>query len=50
MKENVKTDMTVPCGNGLLNIRVGAIIMKKDKILMVANSKILSIYILLAEE
>ena len=39
MKENVKFDMTVPCGNGLLNIRVGAIIMKKDKILMVANSK-----------
>ena len=31
--------MTVPWGNGLLNIRVGAIIMKKDKILMVANSK-----------
>ena len=39
MKENIKFDMTVPCGNGLLNIRVGAIIMKKDKILMVANSK-----------
>ena len=39
MKENVKTDMTVPCGNGLVNIRVGAIIMKKDKIFMVANSK-----------
>lgn len=39
MKENIKFDMTVPCGNGLVNIRVGAIIMKKDKILMVANSK-----------
>ena len=39
MKENIKFDMTVPWGNGLLNIRVGAIIMKKDKILMVANSK-----------
>ena len=39
MKENIKFDMTVPCGNGLLNIRVSAIIMKKDKILMVADSK-----------
>ena len=32
-------DMTVPCDNGLLNIRVGAIIMKNDKILMVGNNK-----------
>ena len=32
-------DMTVPCDNGLLNIRVGAIIMKNDKILMVGNMK-----------
>ena len=39
MNKNIKFDMTVPCGNGLLNIRVGAIIMKKDKIFMVANSK-----------
>ena len=39
MKENIKFDMTVPCGNGLLNIRVGAIIMKKNKILMGANRK-----------
>ena len=39
MKENIKFDMTVPCGNGLLNIRVGANKKKKDKILMVANSK-----------
>ena len=30
-------DMTVPCEDGLINIRVGAIIMKKGKILMVAN-------------
>lgn len=33
----MKTDMTVPCDNGLLNIRVGAIIMKDGKILMVGN-------------
>ena len=39
MNKNIKFDMTVPCGNGLLNIRVGAIIMKKNKILMVANRK-----------
>lgn len=31
--------MTVPCDNGLLNIRVGAIIMLNDKILMVGNNK-----------
>ena len=30
-------DMTVPCEDGLLNIRVGAIIMKNNKILMVGN-------------
>lgn len=30
-------NMTVPCDNGLLNIRVGAIIMKNGKILMVEN-------------
>ena len=28
-------DMCVPCGDGLLNIRVGAMIVKKGKILMV---------------
>ena len=28
-------DMTTPCDNGLINIRVGAIIMKNNKILMV---------------
>ena len=33
----MKIDMTVPCDNGLLNIRVGAIIMKNGKILMVGN-------------
>lgn len=30
-------DMTVPCGGGLINLRVGAIIMKDGKILMVGN-------------
>lgn len=30
-------DMTVPCENGLINIRVGAIIMKDGQILMVGN-------------
>ncbi|MBQ9460254.1 MAG: NUDIX domain-containing protein, partial [Oscillospiraceae bacterium] len=31
------TDMTVPCGGGLVNLRVGAIIQKDGKILMVGN-------------
>ena len=30
-------DMTVPCEDGLINIRVGAIIMKEGQILMVGN-------------
>lgn len=30
-------DMTVPCKEGLINLRVGAIIMKNGKILMVGN-------------
>lgn len=34
----MNNDMTVPCGDGLINIRVGAIIMKNDKILMVGNT------------
>ena len=32
-------DMSVPCDDGLLNIRVGAIIMKDDKFLMVGNRR-----------
>ncbi len=32
-------DMTVPCEDGLINIRVGAIIMKNGKILMAGNNK-----------
>ncbi len=31
-------DMTVPCEDGLINLRVGAIIMKNGKILMVGNN------------
>ncbi len=31
-------DMTVPCEDGIINIRVGAIIMKNGKILMVGNA------------
>lgn len=30
-------DMTVPCDNGLINLRVGAIIMRNGRILMVGN-------------
>lgn len=32
-------DMTVPCENGMINIRAGAIIMKDGKILMASNRK-----------
>lgn len=32
-------DMCVPCDEGILNIRVGAIIMKDGKILMVGNER-----------
>lgn len=32
-------DMCVPCDDGVLNIRVGAIIMKDSKILMVGNDR-----------
>ena len=30
-------DMTVPCGNGLINLRVGAIILRDGKLLMAGN-------------
>lgn len=33
----MNNDMTAPCGDGLLNLRVGAIIMKDGQILMVGN-------------
>ena len=32
-------DMCVRCGEGVINIRVGAIIIKDDKILMVKNNR-----------
>ena len=32
-------DMCVPCDNGLINLRVGAIIMQDGKLLMVGNKK-----------
>lgn len=35
----MKQDMCVSCDDGILNIRVGAIIMKKGKILMVGNER-----------
>ena len=33
----MRNDMTVPCEDGIINIRVGAIIMKDGKFLMVGN-------------
>ena len=41
MKEifRMNKDMCVPCDDGILNIRVGAIIMKDDKIMMVGNER-----------
>ena len=38
-RKNISSDMTVGCDNGLINIRVGAIIMKDGKILMVGNER-----------
>lgn len=35
----MNSDMTVSCDDGIINIRVGAIIMKDGKILMVGNDK-----------
>ncbi|MCR5754777.1 MAG: NUDIX domain-containing protein [Acetatifactor sp.] len=32
-------DMTVPCADGLINLRVGAIILKEGKFLMVGNER-----------
>ena len=34
-----KKDMTVACGDGIINLRVGAIIMRDGKILMVGNER-----------
>ena len=35
----MKKDMTVACDNGLINIRVGAVILKDGKYLMVGNTR-----------
>ena len=35
----MKPDMTVPCGDGFLNIRSGAIILKNGRFLMVGNER-----------
>lgn len=32
-------DMTVPCGDGIINIRVGAVILKNGRFLMVGNRR-----------
>ena len=32
-------DMTIPCADGIINIRVGGIIMKNGKLLMVGNER-----------
>lgn len=39
MQTQKATDMTVPCGTGIINLRVGAIIMRGDKFLMVENQR-----------
>jgi len=38
MNPAIRPDMTVPCGDGIINIRVGAIILKDNRFLMVKNS------------
>lgn len=40
----MKKDMCVPCGDGFLNIRVGAIILKDGKILMAGNEAVDYLY------
>ncbi len=37
-------DMTVPCEDGIINIRVGAIIIRNGKILMVGNDRVDYLY------
>ena len=39
MEKNMSKDMCVACGDGIMNIRAGAIIMKNGKLLMVENNK-----------
>ena len=40
----MKQDLCVPCGDGILNIRVGAIILKDGNILMVGNERVDYLY------
>lgn len=40
----MRADMCVPCDEGILNIRVGAIIMKDGKVLMAGNEKVDYLY------
>ncbi len=37
--EYQSSEMSVPCDSGIINLRVGAIIVKENKILMVKNNK-----------
>ena len=37
--DHVDCDMTVPCGDGIVNIRAGAIIMRDGMVLMVGNDR-----------
>ena len=39
-----KNDMCVPCDDGIINIRVGAVIMNNGKILMVGNEDVDYLY------
>lgn len=38
-KTDHRPDMSIPCGEGLVNLRVGAVIVKDHKILMAGNPK-----------
>ena len=40
----MKQDMTAACGDGIINIRVGAIIIKDGRILMAGNSNVNHLY------
>lgn len=40
----MKQDICVPCGDGFVNLRVGAIIQKNGKILMVGNENVNYLY------
>ena len=41
---NMNKDMCVPCDSGILNVRVGAIIIKDGKILMMGNERVDYLY------